>query len=52
MLAGYSTEQFYRRNFLQTQLIKNNLNELEDEISRHEKTHQELVNSLSSLTQQ
>ena len=49
MLAGYSTEQYFRRNFLQTQMIKDNVNKLEDEISRHEETHQELVKSLSLL---
>lgn len=49
MLAGYSTEQYFRRNFLQTQMIKDNVNKLEDEISRHKETHQELVKSLSLL---
>ncbi|MHB8883050.1 MAG: ATP-binding protein [Thermodesulfovibrionales bacterium] len=49
MLAGYSTEQYFRRNFLQTRVIKDNANKLEDEITRHKETHQESVKSLSLL---
>jgi len=49
MMAGYSSEQFFRRNFLQTQMIKDNANKLEDEISRHKETHEESVKLLSLL---